>query len=275
MKPIALHEAMKNRRLSLGMFSNGEMMGTMAAAGFNHIILDHMFTPLDWRETAALCATARVYGLAPIVRVQTYPWTDEPRGDMGAISEVARARMIGAAGAMVSISSAHQLKSILRVASDFDHFGVPGYRAVQAYREAGANGIADMLPPELRDFPVVAYIENAELLGNLEEIASLAGLQAIGFGIHDVCFTSDHPYEVEHPDVWRVIDRGVELAKRYHLSVWTNTGYIYTRAEETAARIRRLYDRGVDTIQVQTPDQFLNTVLTDIADSVYGSQTEE
>jgi 2-keto-3-deoxy-L-rhamnonate aldolase RhmA len=261
---------MREKKLSLGMFAGRSMMlSGMAAAGFNHVVFDHMFSPLDWGATQTACLTARHYGLAPLVRVQTYPWSPEPGGDMGAISMVGRVRMIGAAGAIVSFGSVAQLKAVLRVATDTEHIGVVGPRAVEAFRQSGEEGLWALVPEDLRAFPIVAYIEKLDLMDNLEEIVELEGLQAIGFGIHDVCYAVGAPYDVEHPEVWKVLDRGVSLARQAGLSVWTNTGYIYTREEETVDRIARMYDRGIDAIQVQSPEQFAQRIMTDIVEGAF------
>jgi 2-keto-3-deoxy-L-rhamnonate aldolase RhmA len=265
---------MRGKKLSLGMFygiRGPELLPTLAQAGLNHIIIDHMFRGIDWPLTADLCSYARNSGLAPILRVQTYPWGGDPNGDMRAISEVARGRSVGAAGAMVSMSSVAQLKGCMRVAADVEH--LPGVgnstRAVERYERGGWDAFKEPVSEAGRTFPIVAYIEDVALLNQLEEIVEVEGLTAIGLGIHDICYSLGHPFDVEHPEVWKIIDRVVALAKRLNLSVWTNTGYRFSMVDETIARIQRLYDHGVDTIQVQTPEQYL---FPTIAAIVVGAQ---
>jgi 2-keto-3-deoxy-L-rhamnonate aldolase RhmA len=259
---VPLHEAMSARKLSLGMFygiRGPELFSTLAQAGLNHVIIDHMFRGIDWSLTADLCAYARNAGLAPILRVQTYPWAGDPNGDMRAISEIARGRSVGAYGAMVSMSSVAQLRGCMRVAADIEH--LPGVgnstRAVERYERGGWDAFKQPVSVAGRTFPIIAYIEDVALLDSLDEIVAVEGLKAIGLGIHDICYSLGRPFDVENPEVWAIIDRIVSLAKQYNLSVWTNTGYRYSGVEETVARIQRLFSRGVDTIQVQTPEQYL------------------
>ena len=266
MKP--LHLAMKDKSLSLGMFYllGPELIPCLAEAGFNHIVLDHMFSRMDWGQTADVIAQARLAGLSPVLRVQTYPWTNDANGDMGAVSEVARARTNGALGAVVSIGSVEQLKACMRVANDMEHIPA-GHQARQAerYVKGGWEAVKATMPDESKDFPIVAYIEDAKLLNVLDEIVSVDGLMAVGLGIHDICYSVlGQPFDVEHPAVWEIIDKVVALAKPRGISVWTNTGYIFNRPDETAERIERLYNRGVDTIQVQFPAQLLLPLLSEI-----------
>jgi 2-keto-3-deoxy-L-rhamnonate aldolase RhmA len=264
---IPYHVAMKEKKLSLGMYYSGkELLPTLAQTGFNHIIIDHMFSGVDWGTTADLCTHARLCGIAPFVRVQTYPWSGEPNGDMRAISHVARARTVGAAGALVSFGSVSQLTGCMRVATDPEHMaGIGnGTRAFQRYQHGGWAEYAAPVPADLREFPIVAYIEVAQLLDEPEEIVSVPGLKAIGFGIHDVSLGLGHPFDVEHPDVWEVIDRFVDVAKPRGISVWTNTGVRFSKVGETIDRISRLFSHGIDTIQVQTPSHYLFSILDEI-----------
>src|SRR5262249_27483229 len=160
---VPLHIAMRDKKLSLGMFgTRSRMFAAMAAAGFNHVVFDQMFSPLDWGETQDVCRLARQHRLAPILRVPTYPWSPGPGGDMGPTANVARARTVGAAGAVVSIGSVEQLKAILRVADDTEHMGVIGPAAVEAFRRGGEQGVRDLVPEDLRAFPIVAYIEKLD-----------------------------------------------------------------------------------------------------------------
>ena len=89
-----LHEAMREGGLSLGIFGGpGELLGVYREAGFNHIIVDQMFGVMSASEAIDAISRVRAAGLAPIVRVHTYPWSGEASGDMGAAAEVAAARM--------------------------------------------------------------------------------------------------------------------------------------------------------------------------------------
>jgi 2-keto-3-deoxy-L-rhamnonate aldolase RhmA len=266
---LPLHISMAQKKLSLGMIytdSGPELLTTLAQAGFNHVLLDHRFTRYDWGTTVDVMAHARLAGISSLIRVETYPSRDLPGGDMAAVAKVARARMVGAGGAVLAIGSVAQLRICMQVAADIEHSPVASRtKLAETFSAGGWQAVAAAAPDENRHFPIVPVLEDVELLESLEEIVSVEGLMAIGLGIHHICNSLGHPFDVEHPEVWDVIDRVVALAKPRGISVWTNTGFKFTRAEETAARIERLYRRGVDTIQVQSPEVFLLPVLSDIA----------
>jgi 4-hydroxy-2-oxoheptanedioate aldolase len=255
---LPLHEAMRTGALSVGTFTGAtELLGAYREAGLNHIIIDQMFGVLSATEISSLITKVRGAGMAPIIRVHTYPWSGEPSGDMGAAAEVASARMLGAAGAIVSYSTVGQLKACLHAAADTEHAPIGNRNKMVALWKAaggldgGWEAVRQSLPPDLRDFPVVAYMEEVKLLDQIEEVIALPGLRAVGFGMHDITITSGHPFEVEHPEVLAVIERVVTLAKPRGISVWANCGYIFTGMDETAACIQRLYKRGVDCVQLQ------------------------
>ena len=83
-------------------------------------------------------------------------------------------------------------------------------------------------------------------------------------GIHDLCGAVGRPFDVEHPDVWRLIDRLVAAAMPKGIDVWVNTGYRYKRVEDIVARIGRLWDHGIRTMQVQGPEFLLYHMLNGI-----------
>jgi 2-keto-3-deoxy-L-rhamnonate aldolase RhmA len=273
-----LHEAMREGGLSLGIFGGpGELLGVYREAGFNHIIVDQMFGVMSASEAIDAISRVRAAGLAPIVRVHTYPWSGEASGDMGAAAEVAAARMQGAAGVVVSYSTVDQLKACLHAAADTEHAPV-GNRAKMVERwkaggghDGGWEAVRNALPEDLRDFPVVACIEDVALMKDIEEVVALPGLRAVGFGMHDITITAGHPFEVDHPDVWAVIDKVVALARPRGISVWANSGYIYTRLDETVARIERMYSRGIDCIQLQSGAHFLAPLLCDVTSRAFAN----
>jgi 2-keto-3-deoxy-L-rhamnonate aldolase RhmA len=161
------------------------------------------------------------------------------------------------------MSSVAQLKACMAIPGDMEH--TPGVgnltRAFERYQAGGWRAYMAPLRDDARTFPIVAYIEDARLVDQIEEIVAVEGLMAVGFGLHDVCTTLGHPFDVEHPSVWKVIDRVVELARPRGISVWANTGTRYSKVDESIDRIERLYSHGVDTIQVQSPLIYLFPTL--------------
>ena len=256
MKPKSLVKSMKDGSLSLGTYctiSSPELIETMGYCGLNHVIIDHMFTAIDWSTTANMIRAAQLYGVCPIVRVQTYGWASRG-GDQHVASEVARALGVGAGAAMVSIGSVDELEMCLGVQKDQHHRRIWLSPDVETIESTGDD--TDIKNPEDKFF-VFPLIELPELIDQVEKICALKHLSCMSVGIHDICHGIGHPYDVEHPEVWKVLDRFMAAGKANGVDVWVNVGYRYKTVDEMVARIGRLYERGFRTIQVQGPNTLL------------------
>ncbi len=262
MRPRNLIDSMRNRALSLGQYVNvqsPEIVEVIGHCGYNHVILDQMFTALDWHTTANLVRAAQLFGVSAVVRVQSYPFGLEGT-ESTSLSAVARALGIGADGAMVSIGSVTELEHCLRVQRDAHHGRIwisPDVAELDA-------GRLEARPAEASSFFVMPLIEMTRLVDEIDQVMSLEGLRCVGVGIHDICSSVGHPFDVEHPDVWAVIDKLVSAGRSRDVDVWVNTGYRFTTVADIAARIDRLWDRGVCTIQVQGPETLLMHTLNGI-----------
>lgn len=262
MRPVPLQVSMDRRTLSLGQYVNlqsPELIEVIGHCGYNHVIIDQMFTALDWQVTANLVRAAQLFGVSAVVRVQSYPFGGDG-ADMSSVSSVARALGIGADGAMVSIGGLEELERCLRVQRDAHH-GRIWISPDVAELEAGKAAHAEHAGP---GFFVIPLIEMAKLVDQVDTLMSLEGLRCVGVGIHDICAAVGQPFKVEHPDVWAVIDKLVAAGRRNNVDVWVNTGYRFATVPDIAARIDRLWDRGVCTIQVQGPETLLQHTLNGI-----------
>jgi 2-keto-3-deoxy-L-rhamnonate aldolase RhmA len=74
-------------------FSHPNLVEVAGLAGFDCFMADMMFTALDWEQIAQLIRAARGTGIAPLIRVQAYPWADGI--DRRTISDAARALALG------------------------------------------------------------------------------------------------------------------------------------------------------------------------------------
>jgi 4-hydroxy-2-oxoheptanedioate aldolase len=260
-KPILLPVAMREKKLSLGLYfmnSSPELMEIAGVAGFNHVIIDHMFTGIDWGTTAHMVRAAQLFGVSPIVRVQTYPWGSEGR-DVRVAAEVARALGIGASGAMISIGSVTELERALQVRRDLFHKRIHLINWLPSVEEDPVRQA-----PEEKDFIVLPLIELPSLMDQIDEIVSLEGLKAIALGMGDMCKAVGHPSDDEHEDVWKFVDKAVRAAEPHGIAVWVNI-YLHWTLKEIVGRIERLWKHGIYTIQVQTPEAFLRYALHQVA----------
>ena len=84
-------------------FSHPNLVEVAGLAGIDCFMADMMFTALDWEQIAQLIRAARGTGIAPMIRVQTYPWSDGI--DQRTVSDAARALALGATAVTISIAS--------------------------------------------------------------------------------------------------------------------------------------------------------------------------
>lgn len=80
-------------------FSHPNLVEVAGLAGFDCFMADMMFTALDWEQIAQLIRAACGTGIAPLIRVQAYPWADGI--DRRTISDAARALALGATAVTV------------------------------------------------------------------------------------------------------------------------------------------------------------------------------
>jgi 2-keto-3-deoxy-L-rhamnonate aldolase RhmA len=261
MKPTPLLRAMREGKLSLGSIitiGSPELLEVFGYCGYNYMIIDHMFTGIDWQLTANMVRAGQAYGVSSIIRVQTYPWGSRGKDNrLGA--EVARSLGIGAASAMMSIGSIDEAEACLSVQHDAHHRRIWISPDVAEY-EAGRARFMD--PDD--SFIVIPMLETAELIDDVDKLVKLDGLRAVALGIHDLCSAVGHPFDVDHPEVWKLVDKVVAATSAKGISTLVNVGYRYTTPDQMVARIGRLWDRGVRIICLQPPETLLQQLWKQI-----------
>lgn len=79
---------------------------------------------------------------------------------------------------------------------------------------AGARNMLDIVgyarPKDCADKIVIVMVETPAAIGRLDEIVAVPGVDVINIGVNDVAYALGHPGEPEHPEVARLVDRGIE-----------------------------------------------------------------
>lgn len=160
-----------------------------ADVGFDavYVDLEHSSTSLD--VTATLCATALGIGITPFVRV--------PSHDAATITRVLDG---GALGLIVPhVDTADEAAAL----ADVVHLPPRGRRSVYGYTPlAAVRGLqGDELAAELSRRTVFApMVESATAIGEVGQIAAVAGVDLILVGAHDLTSTLGIPGQFTHPD---------------------------------------------------------------------------
>ena len=188
-KAFALHDRLSEvrDRISAGSVSLGSWIqipdSTVAelvgAAGYDWVAVDMEHGAIGWRELPDLFRGIERGGTLPLVRVA------EPRA-----IECRRALDAGAGGVIIPMVDSASLLSELVAACRWPPLGK---RGVGYARFNGFGARFDVASPLVTAPLVVAMIETAVGLSNLQEILEVGGLDAIMIGPYDLSGSLGHP----------------------------------------------------------------------------------
>ncbi|MBM3844663.1 MAG: 4-hydroxy-2-oxo-heptane-1,7-dioate aldolase [Verrucomicrobia bacterium] len=172
-------------------------------ADFFWIDLEH--TPLGLGSLQAHLIAARAVNVPALVRV--------PGSDPSLIKRVIDT---GAAGIIVpQVRSAAEVRRVV----DACRYRPLGDRGYGPRRSSDYGHAVDYLQTANRDLFVSVQIEHAEAMAELDQIASVAGLDSLVLGPFDLSISLGCPGDVTHPDVQHAIQRVIRTAKARGLFV--------------------------------------------------------
>ncbi len=211
---------------------------------FVWIDLEH--NPMSVESMAGHLIAARAGGAPALVRV--------PCGDVGWIKRVLDS---GAEGIILpQAGSADDVRAFVS-ACRYPPLGTRGYgpRRPSNY---GRDGGSDYLARANRDVFVVAQIETAGALADVDAIVSIGGLDSIVVGPNDLSGSMGLPGQPRHPEVLSAIRLIVQKAKAAGLPVGIGMGNDVEHACEAAKM-------GVQWIQCGSDFSYMNS----FADRLY------
>ena len=253
-------------QMALGVWIKGgpTWVSTIARAGFDFVRPDMMFSSLDWGELHSIHRAAQAVGLTTWVRVPANPWLSGTE-QLQVTVEVQRAFAIGIEIVGASIASARQARACLEVAGDWHRSGTGEYPNSNETFTAMHNKKVDAAV-------FVPHIEAGTAVHEIDEIIAMDGMRILMLAMTDLSKALGHPFQYEHPEVWRRVDDIVAKAQRRGIVIAANMGYDYTTHERMAARVRRMHEHGIGICLMQGADNMLENfarpLLTDIRGAV-------
>lgn len=215
----------------------------MAVAGVDYVIIDQMFSRVDWDVASHLIRGCKANDMTSFIRVQAYPWVGEDI-DYRTVVDAARALSLGADGVCVSVRSAAEVREIVKVAGDW-HRGLPIPTAKKlAEHEAEVKENTWIMP----------LLETKQAIAEYEEVIKIPGVKAIWPGMTDLSEALGHPFDYEHPEVTGWLDKVCDVAHKHGVAVLANDGFIYHTPEAKAKRLAEMRAKGVDMLHMQTTD---------------------
>jgi len=163
--------------------------------GFDYVMIDGEHTALDRVNATELIRACDVVDMVPIVRVRE----NRPSEILGYLEQ-------GARGIYVPhVNTAAEARAIV----DAVKYAPDGHRGAGSARGV-RFGLTMSGPDYLRtanqETMVIALIEEARGIENLDEIIEVPGIDVFGIGDGDLSHTMGHPGDRGHADVRRVVD---------------------------------------------------------------------
>jgi len=83
---------------------------------------------------------------------------------------------------------------------------------------ASARRMVDIVryarPHDHAEKMIIVMVETPEALARLDEIVAVQGVDVVNIGVNDVALAAGYPGQPEHPEVARLVDRGIERILR-------------------------------------------------------------
>ena len=260
-----LLENIKNGTTSLGLSANTpEMLELCAHMGFDCLLIDQMFTGLDWNRTEEMIRAGVAAGITPIVRIQSNPWLGY---DRQIAVNVTRAQGIGAQFIFISPSCKKEIEECMEVSRDWHRkcMHIHPFNSIDEWSQK----IAKMED----DTYIMPFVESEGCLEELDDIMSIPGLKVFLFAMTDaskILANSNEP-DWYHTKLWEYLHRAVEIGRKNDVVIGANTSYCYD-LDELGRRVCKLHEAGVKLILMQSSyflfqvaiGRFLNEVKRDL-----------
>jgi 2-dehydro-3-deoxyglucarate aldolase/4-hydroxy-2-oxoheptanedioate aldolase len=185
------------QRLQAGETAVGTMVQTFnvpatvsiaAAAGAEFLMLDMEHTSLSTDQFATLAALAKALGVAPMVRA--------PSADYPQLSQLLD---MGAMGVMLpSVGSAEQAAAIVRRAK-YKPEGERGTAFGIAHDDYQPGNPVETMRAANAGILLIAQIETAEGIENVDAIAAVPGIDVLWIGHNDLTTSLGIPGQFDHP----------------------------------------------------------------------------
>ncbi len=195
-------------------FYSPAMVEILGLCGFDFVVIDNEHGPFSWGQIEHMVRAAQLRNLTPIVRT-----VDHEQGT------ILKALDCGAQGVHVpQVSTADQTESIVRAAK-FPPEGTRGVAWSARSHLYGAGDGAGYLRRHNEESIVVVHVETEEAVENIEEIASVPGLDVAYVGPADLSVALGHASEgPSHSEVRGAADRVLEACRERGMHVGYHVG---------------------------------------------------
>ncbi|HPT61262.1 MAG: aldolase/citrate lyase family protein [Aggregatilineales bacterium] len=264
MRKNLLKEKVERGELVLGMevwLRDPRVMELMGQAGFDFGHIEYEHVAQNWETVENLIRAVERMGMTPLFR------TEQCVGNQPPVNQIIKALKAGAQIIMVpQVSTAEAAQKIVEVAK----YPPLGKRGIATCDRSAIQIVPNETTPlDMQKFTAEAneqtmlwaIIESPEGVANIDEILSVEGIDAVGFGHQDYAAAAGLASE-SALEVIEAREKVFEAAKRHGKLMWWNTDQLDVVAEQQARGIQ-IFLMGVDIIH-------LNKLFRDIVGGVKG-----
>ncbi len=208
MKNNSVKHTLKSGAVALGSmvfeFASTGLPQIAAQAGAEFLVFDMEHTALSIETIRQLLAHSKTVSTIPIVRVPSteYHW-------------IARCLDAGALGLMVPmVDDVEQARQIVRFAK-YPPEGRRGAAFGMAHDDYSGGDVAEKIRSANAEVLLIAQIETAVGLDNVDAIAAVAGIDVLWVGLYDLTNFLGIPGQMSHPRVDEAIGKTIEAVNRH------------------------------------------------------------
>lgn len=195
-----------------------------ANAGAEFAVFDMEHTGWDIESIRMLVATTPRPALVPIVRIPTTQY-----------HFVSRVLDMGAMGVMAPMVETADEARLLVQSAKYPPVGRRGAAFSIAHDDYRNDSIPEIVRSANEEVLIIAQIETAKGLKNLEEIASVPEIDVLWIGLYDMASSMNLAGQMQHPEIQGAVDR-VLAACQKHGKV---PAVLTTSVEEARSQIQR------------------------------------
>ncbi|MFQ5983089.1 MAG: HpcH/HpaI aldolase/citrate lyase family protein [Woeseiaceae bacterium] len=229
---------MRENRVKRALSGGGVAIGTLvfefnttgiarivAEAGAEFVIFDMEHTGWSIETVRTLMATSRAAELVPLVRVPATQY-----------HFLARVLDVGAMGLMVPMVESEEQGRLIVQSAKYPPVGRRGAAFVMAHDDYRAGDIAATMQTANQEQLLIAQIETAPGLENVDSIAAVDGIDVLWIGQFDLTNALGIPGQFDHPNFQRATDRVLEACRKHNKTA----GFMATGVEDA----KSLLDQG-------------------------------
>jgi 2-keto-3-deoxy-L-rhamnonate aldolase RhmA len=187
--------------------ANPDVAATLAGAGFDFLWIEMEHSPLTLETARSMILATRGLKAMPFTRVPVNePWMAK------------RVLDIGSLGVIFPFTSTRELAEQAVKSCKYPPQGIRGFGAAMAASRWGMSG-SDYAKFANENVLVVVIIEQKQAIDNIEQIASVPGVDVLFIGVNDLSFSLGVGGKTNDPIVEEAVNKVLAAGKKYNIPV--------------------------------------------------------